>query len=182
MAAVGADFPEDGQARMVALEIAATPESYREILAGWLGDPPDADGLSALRASFWIDYGFVAGYVLLLVSCLRIVRGDLPRWVYGVPIVVGVLDGVENAFHLLVLGTVTGGQPLPDVFFVRSLAIASIASHAKWILFGVVSILILILYLRNLRRIPRWPCVWIGVALIALLAFDLVYLNELLSP
>ena len=183
MGVIGTRFPETGQPRMVALEIASTSDAYRGILDGWLGDPPDAAGLAALRASFWVDFGFIAGYTLMLMSCLGNLRNDLDGfwgWMFRLPILVGLLDGVENIFHLLLLETVEGGVPLPAVYSSFHLLAGSTASHGKWILFAVVSIAILILYVRNFRTIRPWPRFWIGVVLLALVVFDLAYFSELL--
>jgi hypothetical protein len=182
MGIIGAGFPKSGQPRMVALEIAAESGIYRSILAGWLGDPPDSTGLSALRASFWVDFGFIAGYTLLLMSSLGNVRAGLSGvfgGIFRLPLWVGLLDVVENVFHLLLLGSVSAGAPLPDTYPRAWLIVASTASHGKWILFAFASFAILAGYVRSFRSLRTWPRFWIGVVTLALLVFDLAYLSEL---
>jgi hypothetical protein len=179
MTALSARYPEGAQERIVALEIAPDAATYRSILAGWLGDPPQDIGLGALRASFRVDFGFIAGYVLLLMCCLAAVRSDLPRWVFGAPILVGLLDIVENVCHLRLLGELTGGEPLPAELPAGLLRIASTASHGKWILFAGVSIVVLVLFIKNFREIRPWPRLWIAAVLLVLLAFSGLYFKEL---
>jgi hypothetical protein len=173
-------YPDGAQERMVPLEIASNSETYNSILSDWLGDPPDPGGLRALKSSFWIDFGFIIAYGLLLISSLGITQGGAAAWTIGIPTLVAGFDVLENTFHLLLLDTVSAGEPLPDFYSQTMLTLAATASHAKWILFVGATAALLVLYVKNFREIDLGPKIGVGVVLLGLLAFSGVYIQAVI--
>jgi predicted acylesterase/phospholipase RssA len=163
--------------RIVDLEFAWTASKLERLLSQW-GTPPATELLEAARLSFWVDFLFIAAYVLLLsgalISAFRtrpsgdgLVRAS--RKLLLLPVAAGAFDVLENG---LLLGVLQNALPTSWIRF------ASGAAAVKFTLIAVVLGYCLVLWLswsaaRELARLLR-P-IWLHFVLLGAIAVLLIF-------
>jgi hypothetical protein len=128
-----------GTPGVVALELAFSAETFSDIITQW-----GAEGVRAYQVStLCIDYWFPVAYAVFLaglIAVLTVKPGGTPSGLqltcFALPFIAGLLDWVENAFHLILLRD-------PSHVSAPLVLLASIAAAAKWglIVFSILAIL-----------------------------------------
>jgi hypothetical protein len=132
-----------GGSKVVELQRAHTPESFRKVLEKWSASRADAIGIMKRENIVKLDFIFPVLYGLCFAFAYAAFRGNsnpgsLDILVFSLPFVAGLFDWIENSLHLLLLRGITTASHLEGVEFPSSLVFtASFFAHAKFALLGI---------------------------------------------